>query len=1342
MASSHGDKRELSFSEWCDKQFTNMYSHQEFVSSQHQSVGETSIKARLQVAPKQSEDNLGHKGHKRVGPVRSFSSQGTNPRSTDEAELQAAKSPSLERWPKFPSKVSEIEVSPSGIKWCNQMNTLSVSNGLLAAGSTPDAENTGVAQLEERKNLPKNQGTNNQRLKRSIGDGSDKIQMMEKHVSKVSVDCGSSGQESHTSKRTFSELSPGRKHTKGKKGKKRMIDSGRCPRKPEDVQHEDKQWKEDRKSASLRSQAESLPEKEQHENKEGRMSKKVEWKSTKGNTDVKVKYCKDCKKSQSGKVPEDEAKRVPSGKYDVELSAGIGNTEHELHLCTNEVRKTGIDDRSQRSGEGEKVAKVDQKTSGDKTSKLHPNLSSCDKSASGSSSGKSMERAKGHNSQRRMTDVENLRNTGTQLGEQKEGKKLSASPDYIPQQCRVTRPEGRSSVKSMQNTKGASIKDVQEKATEGKIAGVQSPSPRDKPSVAAHHLTKRVLESVLKPLCSSRSATKLRPKSGESAKTSRCTDQTRQMQRRSPWSATKVHLEHIYQAFGGVESGTSAEEEQSIPSADKESEAKARNECWDNSHPECPQDRRQLQEFLHEKTQHQEEADTQPQTASPRQMLNKDGKMAEMECCTAIHPPISVNAKVDSGSSKSDGPLRTVNFAPKFTPRTVSRITDKVKGDNNNSGVTSEKSSEDVARSSVTEKTQTKNDYIARWLENQDEPPQKNSFEVSTNQNLEPSEVSDSTSTSDEAWEQLVDSIMKGNDEEVFSSPYSKRVQQKWRTAGLVPVTPFQTGSLPMQVDFKPTTSVGQKNVATVSPYCIRPPAPQPTRSSACTWSGPMPGFRDGNKPLTPASPPFYPLRSVQGSLDGSHDAMGTMDSLSSFLEKQECSEKTPAKVLWRSPGEYPGKEDMCLSPTVMHTDAVPASSKTQKVQSMFNIPPRFLRLAQLKADKDQPVSVRMSSRLPSGSGCVYPKQVRQENLVSTSEVPTCTSAPQSASPSMVGTPSKSSYRSWISSSLGWSTQSLSRTPGTITPTRFTPWASRASPLSREKPSYHIPRDTVELSPVVDYPICSVPYVDTHCHIDFLYQRTEFSGTFEKFSKVNNFPQNYAGCLAVFCTPEGFEQGALWEDLVKEKNIWLAFGCHPHHAKSYDGIVEENIIRCMRHPKAIALGEIGLDYSNRCTSDRPLQLEVFRRQLHIALQMGKPLVIHSRDAEQDTLSVMKEMVPRNYKIHRHCFTGSPQEARNFFQAFPNSFIGLTALVTFPTAYPVHRTATEVPLSKILLETDAPYFLPKQCPRTMRWANPSMAVFVAVRIAQLRGLTLEDVLYAVRRNTTEMYESKP
>ncbi|XP_062977501.1 putative deoxyribonuclease TATDN2 isoform X2 [Elgaria multicarinata webbii] len=115
-------------------------------------------------------------------------------------------------------------------------------------------------------------------------------------------------------------------------------------------------------------------------------------------------------------------------------------------------------------------------------------------------------------------------------------------------------------------------------------------------------------------------------------------------------------------------------------------------------------------------------------------------------------------------------------------------------------------------------------------------------------------------------------------------------------------------------------------------------------------------------------------------------------------------------------------------------------------------------------------------------------------------------------------------------------------------------------------------------------------FIDTHCHLDMLYSKIAFRGTFSKFRKTydSTFPEEFQGCIADFCDPRTLNN-FLWEDLLKEDMVWGAFGCHPHFARYYTDVHERNLLQAMRHPKAIAFGEMGLDYSYKCSTEVPKQ---------------------------------------------------------------------------------------------------------------------------------------------------------
>lgn len=269
-----------------------------------------------------------------------------------------------------------------------------------------------------------------------------------------------------------------------------------------------------------------------------------------------------------------------------------------------------------------------------------------------------------------------------------------------------------------------------------------------------------------------------------------------------------------------------------------------------------------------------------------------------------------------------------------------------------------------------------------------------------------------------------------------------------------------------------------------------------------------------------------------------------------------------------------------------------------------------------------------------------------------------------------------------------------------------------------------------------------VKYIDTHCHLDFLFSREGFRGSFRGYMDKHKetFPEQFEGCVAVFCNPASFTpHGGLWKDVAKEPNVWIAMGCHPKMATEFTSAAEAGLKKCLGDEKCIALGEIGLDYSGTFYQHEVVQKDVFRRQLKIAIDMGKPLVIHCRDAEDDCLEIMKEMVPQKWKIHCHCFTNAYSNAQLWLDAFPNLYIGVTPLVTYRTAKPTHDLARKIPIQRLLLETDAPYFIPSCIPRDdLPLSNPGLAVTVAKEIAQYQELPVAAVLRQCRLNTKFMY----
>ena len=170
-------------------------------------------------------------------------------------------------------------------------------------------------------------------------------------------------------------------------------------------------------------------------------------------------------------------------------------------------------------------------------------------------------------------------------------------------------------------------------------------------------------------------------------------------------------------------------------------------------------------------------------------------------------------------------------------------------------------------------------------------------------------------------------------------------------------------------------------------------------------------------------------------------------------------------------------------------------------------------------------------------------------------------------------------------------------------------------------------------------------YIDTHCHLDSILAKLELPDYPALLSGF--FPTNFGGCITISCDPNSIEPALA---LMRNSSVSGAFGIHPHDAQHYTPELEAKLELAMAHPKTVAWGEIGLDY-HYDFSPREIQREVFARQIRKGVEMGKPLIIHTREAEADTLDIMYAEIPRAWKVHVHCFTSSPAMAEKLLTDF-------------------------------------------------------------------------------------------
>jgi TatD DNase family protein len=191
----------------------------------------------------------------------------------------------------------------------------------------------------------------------------------------------------------------------------------------------------------------------------------------------------------------------------------------------------------------------------------------------------------------------------------------------------------------------------------------------------------------------------------------------------------------------------------------------------------------------------------------------------------------------------------------------------------------------------------------------------------------------------------------------------------------------------------------------------------------------------------------------------------------------------------------------------------------------------------------------------------------------------------------------------------------------------------------------------------------------------------------------------------------------------------------------YNDGVEAELKRLVMLPGAVAWGEIGLDYFRNLVS-LPIQRQTFERQLAAAVALNRPVIIHSRDAAVDTYNVLTTSLPRDWKIHLHCFTGLPDEALKLIEHFPNLYVGFTGAVTHYNSRgrQVRDAVRQLPLSRLLLETDGPFMVPEPASSVEKTkvAHPGHIPLVAHAIATAKGVPLATVLETCRGNTRNMY----
>ncbi len=251
--------------------------------------------------------------------------------------------------------------------------------------------------------------------------------------------------------------------------------------------------------------------------------------------------------------------------------------------------------------------------------------------------------------------------------------------------------------------------------------------------------------------------------------------------------------------------------------------------------------------------------------------------------------------------------------------------------------------------------------------------------------------------------------------------------------------------------------------------------------------------------------------------------------------------------------------------------------------------------------------------------------------------------------------------------------------------------------------------------------------IDSHCHLEYKGLVEDQQGVLARARAAG-----VGGFLSISTRQREWAQVIATAE--REQDVWASVGIHPHEADAHSDMGEAALLEAAAHPNVIAIGETGLDYYYD-HSDRETQKELFRRHISVSRQTGLPLIVHTRDAEEDTYAIMAEEMEKGpYPALIHCFTASADFGRKMLDL--GLTISLSGIVTFKNAKDLQAIAAELPEDRILVETDAPFLAP--VPHRGQVCEPAFTADTARFVADLRGTSAEALAEATTRNFFNLF----
>lgn len=250
--------------------------------------------------------------------------------------------------------------------------------------------------------------------------------------------------------------------------------------------------------------------------------------------------------------------------------------------------------------------------------------------------------------------------------------------------------------------------------------------------------------------------------------------------------------------------------------------------------------------------------------------------------------------------------------------------------------------------------------------------------------------------------------------------------------------------------------------------------------------------------------------------------------------------------------------------------------------------------------------------------------------------------------------------------------------------------------------------------------------VDSHCHLNY----PEFADMPAVLKRAKDAG---VGLMQTISTKRSdFAQVKKLAETYPE--IYCSIGVHPHEAEPHEDIAEAELLAEATHPRVIGIGETGLDFYYD-HSPRDIQAELFRRHIRVARQLDLPVIIHSRNADEETVAILQEMYAQGpFRILIHCFSTSKYLADNAVKL--GGYVSLSGILTFKKAQELRDVVASLPLERLLVETDAPYLAPE--PYRGQKAEPAHTRLTAECLAKIHGKPLEEVAGITTQNFLNLF----